>query len=307
MELTATHTFPLVSFITVNYRQDALTLQLLGSLKQLSYPNWECIVVNNDSDPGTLETAVSSMPNIRFFHTGKNLGFAGGNNVGIKNAQGKYIYLINNDTEVGSHLLEPIVEIFEKDPKVGMVSSKILYFDHKEIIQYAGSTELNSITTRNKTLGDGEEDQGQYDYTANTAFIHGASMMVSRAVIEDIGLMWDDFFLYYEEYDWCQRCKKAGYKIIYCGLSYIYHKESMSTGKNSPLKTFYLTRNRLIFARRNYSFLRVLLGTFYFSIIALPVRSARHLLKGEMAQFRALWKGFTAGLLLKKLSSENRY
>src|SRR5690606_29007710 len=124
--------------------------------------------------------------------------------------------------------------------------------------------------TRNTGLGDGEKDTGQYDEVRPTAFIHGASMVVPKKLIDKIGSMYDGFFLYYEEYDWCERFKKEGCKIMYCGLSKVYHKESVSTGVNSPLKVYYLTRNRLLFARRNYSKLTRGINWLYFTFLALP-------------------------------------
>lgn len=283
---------PLVSFLTVNYHQREVTLALLDSLSKLSYANWECIVVNNHEADLQLASALEVYDNVQVISTNANLGFAGGNNVGLKYCSGAYIYFINNDVEVESNLLEPILQVFEDNSNTGMVSSKIVYFHDKATIQYAGATELNRITTRNAGVGHGEKDEGQYDYVERTAFIHGASMIVPKTLIDQVGPMYDDFFLYYEEYDWCERFKKKGYEIIYCGLSKVYHKESVSTGVNSPLKVYYLTRNRLLFARRNYPMKIYLLNWLYFTTLALPKGLFKHVIKGEIAQAKAMWKGY---------------
>ena len=223
---------------------------MVNSLKNLTYPNWECVVVNNHEMDEELQCAFSNDDRIKIIATNSNLGFAGGNNAGLPYCNGEYVYFINNDTEVFPDLLESVVQLFESNPKVGMISSKIIFYHDKKTLQYAGATEMNKITIRNSSIGFGEEDRGQYNEVRKTAFVHGASMVVPRKLIDQVGMMHDDYFLYYEEYDWCERFKKAGYDIYYCGVSGLYHKESISTGVNSPLKVYYLTRNRLLFAKR---------------------------------------------------------
>lgn len=249
------------------------------------------MVNNHESDPW-LEQMLLDNKRVTVISTNTNLGFAGGNNAGLKLCKGDYVYFINNDTEVEPSLLEPILKLYENNSKVGMVSSKIVYNFDRQTIQYAGATELNKITTRNRGIGNREIDKGQYDEVRQTAYIHGASMIVPKKLIDEIGPMYEDYFLYYEEYDWCERFKKAGYEIWYCGLSKIYHKESVSTGVNSPLKVYYLTRNRLLFAKRNYSKLNFTLNLIYFTFFALPKGLLHHLMKGEKAQAKAMIKGY---------------
>lgn len=283
----------MVSLLTVNYKQPAVTLELIRSLQQLTYPNWELVVVNNGREGEILSAPEFEGMPLKFVTCPENRGFAGGNNYGLKYCKGKYILFLNNDTEVSAGLLEPMVDICEKDAKVGMLSPKIVFYGSQNILQYAGATDLNEFTMRNKSIGYGEEDQGQYDYIGPTGYVHGAAMMVPVAVIEKLGPMYEDFFLYYEEYDWCYRIRKAGYKIMYCGKARIYHKESLSTGVESPLKIYYLMRNRLLFARRNFTAPRKLLSFLFFTAVSLPVNSLRFLLKGRgdllAAAFRA-WK-----------------
>jgi len=283
---------PLVSFLTVNFNQPKVTLELLQSLQKLSYENWEVIVVDNGSGPSDLERKVKKFERARFVDTQKNLGFAGGNNAGLPLCKGDYIFFINNDTEVEPGLLEPLVELLQKDGQIGMLSPKIKFYAPGNPIQYAGATLMSSVTIRNEGIGFMAEDKGQFDDTRETAYIHGAAMIVPRKVIEKVGAMYDDYFLYYEEYDWCERIRKAGFKIMYSGLSTVYHKESVSTGQNSPLKVYYLTRNRLLFARRNYPPLRRLLAILYFTFIALPKNVFTWLIKGRADLSRAFLRGF---------------
>ncbi len=297
---------PKVSFLTVNYHQPEVTILLLESLQKLTYPNWECVVVNNGDDEPVLKGSIKNQANIKYINTGANLGFAGGNNAGLSLCTGEYIYFINNDVEVEPGLLEPMMECFRENPNIGMLSSKIIFYDDKRIIQYAGATELNPYTLRNSGIGFGEQDHGQYDDCNPTAFIHGASMVIPAKVIDEVGPMYEEYFLYYEEYDWCQRIKDAGYQIFYCGKSKVYHKESISTGANSPLKTYYLTRNRLLFARRNYSGLTWLISFLYFSVVALPVHVVLKFIKGEGDLAKAMVKGYVWNFNHKSTSGENR-
>lgn len=280
-----------VSFLTVNYNQAQVTLDLIRSLESLTYANWEIVVVDNGSNTKELSELIPDSPRIKFLDTGENLGFAGGNNAGLKLCTGEYIFFINNDTEVEPDLLEPILKVFDADD-VGIVSPKIRFFDPPLLIQYAGATPMSRISIRNAGIGWQEEDQGQHDHIIETSYIHGAAMVVPRKVLQEVGPMYADYFLYYEEYDWCDRIAKAGYKVIYCGLSTVFHKESVSTGRESPLKTYYLTRNRLLFARRNRGAAQLALIWLYFGLIALPKNLLTHMAKGRMDLARAFFSGF---------------
>jgi GT2 family glycosyltransferase len=134
-----------------------------------------------------------------------------------------------------------------------MVCPKIKFAWGNNPIQYAGYTPLSKITLRNSAIGCGEEDDGQYDTAHLTPYAHGAAMMVKREVIDKVGMMPECYFLYYEELDWSMMIRRAGYDIWYEPACTIYHKESQSTGQSSPLKSYYMTRNRLLFAKRNIS------------------------------------------------------
>ncbi len=290
---------PLVSFLTVNYGQPAVTLALLRSLQTLEYPNFETVVVNNGAPDPALQKETETFPNTRYLETGENLGFAGGNNFGLPHCSGELVFFINNDVEVAPDLLKPIVALYQKDKNFGMASPKIVYHFDKKTIQYAGATELNRLTLRNAGIGHGEEDQGQHDHLRPTAFIHGAAMAVSKKQIEKLGPMRDDYFLYYEEYDWCQRFKQAGLNIYYCGLSAVFHKESVSTGEDSPLKMYYLTRNRLLFSRRNFGAATQAANWLYFSGVALPFHSIKNTARGRFQHLKAIWRGWKDAVVQK--------
>jgi len=280
---------PLISIITINFNSLKVTCEFLESTKKLTYRNFEIILVDNASKENPTQLITTQYPDVKLLINETNLGFAGGNNAGMAIASGDYFLIINNDTEVTDNLLEKLLEPFS-DSAIGVVSPKIKYFYHPEIIQYAGFTEINPITGRNKTIGDKEKDIGQHDTPYFTAYAHGAAMFLKREVAESTGMFAEVFFLYYEELDWSARIQQAGFKIYYQPEAVVYHKESMSTGKNSTLKTYYLTRNRILFLRRNILGFRRFVWPFFFILVSVPKQILTFFIKGEIAHLRAFWK-----------------
>ncbi|WP_207532898.1 glycosyltransferase family 2 protein [Desertivirga arenae] len=295
-----------VSVITVNYNQPKVTEELLHSISLLNrYPDIEIIVVDNGSKNDPVPEWISKYPDVAFIRSDENLGFAGGNNLGIEAATGDYLFLVNNDTEFTPGLIETLVSVLDKNPRVGMVSPKIRFFDQPDTLQYVGFTSMNFNTARNKTVGEFEIDKGQYDnVTGLTGFAHGAAMMVRMSAIKKAGLMFQHFFLYYEEMDWCERIKKAGFEIWVEPRALIYHKESVSVGKKSPLKEFFMNRNRILFIRRNAPVLSRLIFYCHFGLLVSPRNLLKYVKEGRMdlakQLFRAIWWNITH----KKNSSE---
>lgn len=262
--------FPMVSIIILNFNTLEVTCEFIESTKKLTYPNYEIILVDNASTENPTEIISNNYPDVRLIVNKTNLGFAGGNNVGIKAAKGDFFFIVNNDTEVTPDLLEQLLKPFDSDPKVGIVSPKIRFHSNPEVIQYAGFTEINPFTGRNRLIGLGETDRGQYDKAGPTAYTHGAAMLVKKEVVEAVGLMPDHFFLYYEELDWSAHIRREGFKIHYQPSALIYHKESMSVGKESVLKAYFQNRNRILFMRRNSTALQFFCFMLFFAIIIVP-------------------------------------
>lgn len=281
----------LVSIVTINYNQLALTCELLDSLRKVTYPSIEIIVVDNASVEDPTSVITERYPEVKLLVSRENLGFAGGNNLGIKASSGEYLLFLNNDTEVDPEFLQPLVKLFESNPDAGAASSKILYFNSGETIQYAGSTRIDPFTGRSKRIGYLEKDNGQYSGIKETDLAHGAAMMVPRRVIDKVGMMPEFFFLYYEEVDWCESIKKGGYKIYVVPDSKVYHKESMSIGKGSTLKTYYMTRNRLLYMRRNTTGVKKLTWILFFLFFSLPKNALMFTLKRDLRHAKAFWKG----------------
>lgn len=266
-----------VSVVTVNYNQPKVTEELLLSIPK-SYNNIEIIVVDNGSSADIDTGWQSKYPEVNFIRSDQNLGFAGGNNLGIRAATGDYVFLVNNDTEFTEGLIEKLIEVLDSNPVAGMVSPKIKYFSNKNLIQYAGYSHMNYYTCRNSCIGLRETDNGQYDHiTALTAYCHGAAMMIRKEAIQKAGLMNENFFLYYEEVDWCESVKRAGYETWVCTEAVIFHKESVSVGKKSKLKEYFMNRNRILFTRRNAPFFKRIIFYPYFVLLVVPRNLAAYI------------------------------
>lgn len=281
---------PLVSIITINYDESGVTLDMLESLKGLWYKNIEVIVVDNASPNDNPDIIQETFPEVRLIKSEENLGFAGGNNLGVKEAKGEYLLFINNDTIVPENFIGPLVETLENDLSIGMVSPKIKFHWDASLIQYAGYTPMNHWTIRNNSIGYHQKDDGHYDLPGETESIHGAAMMVPKRVVDDVGMMTEIYFLYYEEHDWAEMIKRAGYKVFYQPKSYILHKESLSTGKFSPLKTYYISRNRILFARRNFRPLQLFVSLLFQTFVSIPKNTLVFVLKRQFQHLKAFWR-----------------
>ncbi len=289
----------LVSIITVNFNYSHVTDEFLNAFYQTNdYNNYEIIVVDNASTINPIPNWKIKYPFVQFYRSEVNLGFAGGNNLGISKAKGDLFFLVNNDTEFTKGLVNTLVQDFENYPKAGMVSPKIKYFQQPDTLQYAGYTEMNYFTARNACIGQFEIDNGQYDYlTGNTGFGHGAAMMISKEAIEKAGLMHENYFLYYEEMDWGARIKKAGFEIRLNMQALIYHKESVSVGQKSPLKEYFMNRNRILFSRRNANVFQRLIFSFHFLFLVTPRNIIHYIKEGNfgfiLILLRAIWWNIT--------------
>ncbi len=290
---------PELSIITVNYNGMKDTCELIESLAAHVTLSFELIVVDNASSSNEADQIQRLYPWITLIKNKENLGFAGGNNSGIRISKGKFILLLNNDTLVKNDSFHFLIEKLNSDPLIGGVSPKIVFEFSPEIIQFAGYTRLSGITLRNRTIGFGVKDNGQYNAATMTPYLHGAAMMLKREVIEKVGIMPEVYFLYYEELDWCVKMAKRGYKLYYEPGCAVYHKESQSTGQDSPLRTFFITRNRLLFAFRNIEGISKYLSIIYQLSVALSKNILLLLFRGRTDQIRATFSGIFSFLFLK--------
>jgi GT2 family glycosyltransferase len=284
---------PLISIIILNYNQIKVTCEFIESTKKLKYRNFEIILVDNASKDDPTEIIRTKYPEVKLIVNKVNLGFTGGNNVGMKAAKGDYYFIVNNDTEVTEDLLDKLLEPFARDKSIGVVSPKIRYFDHPEVLQYAGFTEINPITGRNKSIGNKEVDSGQYDVGGYTAYAHGAAMLLKKEVAEKVGMFADVFFIYYEELDWSARIRRGGYNIYYQPEAVIYHKESITMGKESAIKAYYHTRNRVMFMQRNVNTAQFSLFLIFLTFAVIPKSILKYLVTGRFQHLKSFVRGIT--------------
>lgn len=292
---------PLVSIVSINYNSTVQTKELLESLRKVDYKNLEIIIVDNGSANRDIEDIVDDFPEVHFIMNPDNLGFAGGNNVAIREARGEYVFFVNNDAELTPGCIRPLLDTFGQFKDAGAVSPKFHYYSKPGIIEYAGYSPISAITGRNDTIGANEKDQGQYDQVSTTHYTHGGGMMVPKKVIDEVGPMPEEYFLYYEEFDWCEMMKKAGYKIYYQPNALVCHKVSASIGQNSTLKTYYLTRNRILFMRRNKSSVSYAVFLTFLLFFTIPKNVLSFLSKGQYEHLSVFWKAITWNFGIKKV------
>ncbi len=245
-------THPQVAVVILNWNGGQETLDCLASLRRVDYPRFEVIVVDNGSTDGSADAIRRDFPEATLIEMGGNLGFTGGNNVGIRYALAygaDYVLLLNNDTEVASDFLTHLVEVMEATPKVGIAGPLIYYYDRPEIIWSAGGT-IDPRRGQTRMIGLGERDRGQYGPAPRQVdFVTGCALLVRRPVLEQAGLLDERFFAYYEEAEWCVRVRRAGYRVVNVPGAKVWHKISPERRAASPIVHYYMTRNRLLFLR----------------------------------------------------------
>lgn len=253
--MTGSPSLPTVAVIVLTWNQRDLTLDCLASLDRLNYPTdrLQVIVVDNGSRDDTVAAIHSRFPQATILENGDNLGFAEGNNVGIRHAlQGAAdcIMLLNNDTEVDPQMLMHLTQALYRNEGIGVVGPKMLYFDPPDVIWCAGNS-INWWTGATARLQAEQKDSARADSEREVDFITACAVLLRREVIEQIGLLDARFFIYYEETDWLVRAWRAGWHILYVPQARMWHKVSAAMGTTSPATDYYFNRNRLLFLSRH--------------------------------------------------------
>jgi GT2 family glycosyltransferase len=239
---------PKVSIVLLNLNGYADTSDCIKSLEQIDYPNYEVIVVDNGSSDGSGERLAGEFPGVRMIVSKNNLGFTGGNNLGMQDALQRgadYVLLLNNDTVVDRAFLSHLVQVAESDPTIGLAGPKIYYFSEPERIWYAGG-DVNLVAGACDHAGKDELDtNGRFSKVADTGFITGCAFLVKARVLRHIGLLDDKLFVYWEDTDFCERARKQGYRRVFVPQSHVWHKVSRTCGKESYFTLYLSTRNQL--------------------------------------------------------------
>lgn len=288
-----------VYILILNWNNWADTINCVRSCLSLEIQDAHLLVIDNGSTDGSEDEIRNAHPSVEVIQTGGNLGFAGGNNVGIKHALARgadYVWLLNNDTMVEPQALAEILKVAAADDKIGMVGSKICCLDKPEILWFAGAHIPGDEPYNLQHTGLGKKDVGQHDEIQQSDYITGCSLLARREMIEAVGVLDAGYFLYFEDADWSVRARKAGWKLVYCPTSKIYHKISASTGgSTTPYVSFYMSRNMLYFVKKNFPhfLVKTFLYNFYVSVLVnLKKRRfcrAGYALKGISSFFLNKW------------------
>ena len=229
--------------------------------------------------------------------SGRNKGYAGGNNLAIRYAlkknDGEYLWILNNDTVVDKKALSEMILCIEKDAAIGMVGSKLLYYDRRNILQAAGGCKITPVFGNTRLIANNEADSEKWGTSFNPDYICGASLLVKKEVIQSIGLLDESYFLYWEDADWGLRASKNKFKLSYCPNSRVWHKEGGTSGGISPMTDYYWTRNGLAFMKKFYPVFLPLAPLSYFL-----KHTVVRIIKRQPLNFRSFLRGvrdFLAG------------
>jgi GT2 family glycosyltransferase len=247
-----TQSAPLVVIVVLNWNGRDDTVACVESLRGLRYQNARVLIVDNGSTDDSVAVFARRFPDLRCLQTGSNLGFAEGNNVGMRMALADgadYVWLINNDATVDPDALDRLVEAAESRPDVGIVGPKIYYAAEPRRIWFAGGT--ISPLGRLGHEGWNRIDEGQWDTPRETTYVTGCAFLVKRAVLEKVGLFAPEYFLLFEEVDLCLRARRAGFRCWVEPRAVVYHKVSASFGGFSAQYYYYFVRNYVLFQRRH--------------------------------------------------------
>ncbi len=273
---------PSVNVIILNWNGYSDTVELIESLFKISYDNFKIIVVDNNSEYDDVNLLTKNYGDkIHIITLKDNLGFTGGNNVGIQyalEAKADFILLLNNDTVVEPDFLNYLVYEMLEDNDVGMTVPKINYYDNPDLVWYAGGY-ISKIRSSGFTIGERDFSENHIENKYVT-FATGCCLLIKSAIIKDINLLDENYFLYLEDVDYCMRCSMAGYKILLVAKSKIYHKVSISAKKeNNLLPLYYVTRNRFYFLKKFYP--RLFYLSFSIIILIFFVKCCFWFLQGE--------------------------
>jgi GT2 family glycosyltransferase len=251
---------PKVSIIILNWNGLEDTIECLESLKHITYSNYEILLVDNGSTDGSVECFRERYPEMEIIENRENLGFAEGNNVGIRramDARADYVLLLNNDTVVDPEFLGELVKVARSDKRIGVVGPKIYYYNYagrKDVVWSLGIKTNYKCLFLAKSIAEGKIDVGQFDRTKKVDGLVGCAMLIKREVIESIGFFDVEYFVYGEEEDFCIRVRKNRWNIFCAAKSKIWHKVGGSSGGGfNKLIAYYKVRNKILLMRKNFS------------------------------------------------------
>jgi GT2 family glycosyltransferase len=297
----------LISVIIPNWNGKHFLAECIDSLKEQTFRDFETILVDNGSTDGSAEFVEERYGKfVRIIRNKKNLGFTGGNNVGIEAARGEYIVLLNNDTWAPPTWLNELVKTTPLGPPIGMWASKVYSYYKRSQIEAVG--ELIYWDGLSRSRGQYEQERGQYEEMEEIFFPPGCGGMYRKVVFEEIGLFDEDFFAYGDDAEIGIRARLAGWKCVYVPKAVLYHKNSGTGGQYSPFKAFYVERNRFWITIKYFPLPLLFLSLFFtFYRFALQAYGAlAH--RGAAGKFTKKYSPLRLmGILFKAYGSGFRY
>ena len=292
---------PRVVLIVLNWNGKDDTIECLRSLQQLSYHNFEILVVDNGSTDGSVTHFRQEFPGISVVENGTNLGFAEGNNVGIRWAIRRgadYVLVLNNDTVVDKDFLTYLIVVAENDPSIGFAGPKVYYYDfngRRDVLSFVGAS-FNVTLGKVNRFGVKTIDRGQYDRIREVDYIEGSCLLARVDSLTRVGLFNPTYRFYWEDVELCFRGRKAGYKSVCVPTATIWHKVGMQAGTKRVQGYFYVARNRVLFVKEYASssqlliFLCYLFAFEFWEVILVSIFKQR-----SVPQAVAYFKGTIAG------------
>jgi GT2 family glycosyltransferase len=270
---------PTITAITVNYNERAGTMELLDSLAKQAYDHLHVVIVDNSSDPGKSIKKEDHPLNPQIIYA-DNHGYAAALNIGLQHTKGDYILLLNNDICLEDHTLQGLLFLLEENKHLDAVSPVILKKNDHEV-EYSGYTPINRFTGRNRAL----TDVPPLPYR-KTPYLHGACMFLRRQVLQATPIIPEIYFLYYEEMEWSAEIRRGGFELGVALNCRIYHTQSLSTSQLLGHRYYLLTRNRILFMRRQHTGWEFFIFICYFILISTPVNLFRNIAHGNFSQMK---------------------
>ena len=293
---------PHVAIVILNWNRESDTLECLESLAHISYPSFSVIVVDNgstDGSPDAIERWGRENLPLTLIRNAENRGFVRGSNQGMRQALSKdadYVFLLNNDTVVEPDVLANLVRAVERSSDIGMAGPKIYKYGEERVLDSAGTRTIPWLA-QGFLLGHGEKDRGQFDSSTEMPYITGTALLVKRTILEKVGLMDEDYFCYFDDFDWGMKVREAGYRLLMEPKAVVHHKGSRTAGFNSPFYMRHMIRSRILFARKHvplplflFAFLPYLFLYRYLRPAAILVIRRRWAHLGAL--HRGIWEGF---------------
>jgi hypothetical protein len=283
---------PLLYAVILNTDRRADTLACLESLRRSVYPNQRILVLDNASRDGSVQAIREAYPEVEIISLEANLGYAGNNNVGIREAVAHgadWILVLNEDTLLAEDCLAELVSFGEANPRAGVLGPLVYHFDEPGVIQSAGGSLSRSWDSIH--IGQNEPDRGQYAQPRPVDWVSGCAILVRRGVIDQVGMLDERFFYYWEETEWCLRARRAGWQVWHVPQAKLWHKGVQRNYSPSPNVTYYNARNRLLMLGKHHAPLGVRLSAWYQSLRTLASWSLRPKWREMRPHRDALWQG----------------